>query len=89
VVDTVLGILLVLAVGMCLLAFPFVLWMLLGDGAGSRRVRYIPGPGKSGKTGSRLSENHEKAPPGLRRGWRVSDSQMWREIAKYHVNREK
>jgi hypothetical protein len=35
-VDAVAGMLLILAVGMCVVAFPFVLWMLFGGGPRSR-----------------------------------------------------
>ena len=30
-INTIAGILLILAVGMCVVAFPFVLWMLFGS----------------------------------------------------------
>jgi hypothetical protein len=36
--NTVVGILLILIVGMCVVAFPFVLWMLFGDGPRSRHT---------------------------------------------------
>jgi hypothetical protein len=48
--NTVVGILLVLVVGMCVAAFPFVLWMLFGDGR-SRYTRYTSRP-RGNATGS-------------------------------------
>jgi hypothetical protein len=38
--ETVLGILLILAVGMCVVTFPFVFWMLFGGEPRSRHSRY-------------------------------------------------
>jgi hypothetical protein len=63
-VDTILGILLVLAVGVCVLAFPFVLWMLLGNGPRSQRARYIARSRRSGKIDTLSIKNHKKTPPG-------------------------
>jgi hypothetical protein len=59
------GILLVVALGMCVVAFPFVLWMLFGDGSRSRPTRYISRQRESGTTDlSGWSEDRKKAPPG-------------------------
>jgi hypothetical protein len=44
--NTIVGILLVLVVGMCVVAFPFVLGMLLGEALGSRHMRYRSRPRK-------------------------------------------
>jgi hypothetical protein len=38
--ETVLGVLLALAVGTCVVTFPFVLWMLFGGEHRSRHPRY-------------------------------------------------
>ena len=46
--DTAVGILLVLVVGMCVVAFPFVLWMLFGDGPRSRHTRHTSRPRGNG-----------------------------------------
>jgi hypothetical protein len=63
-VDTMAGILLVLAVGMCVVAFPFVLWMLFGDGPRSRHKRYTSRRRGNGTTGfSVWSEDRKKTPP--------------------------
>jgi hypothetical protein len=61
--NTVVGILLILIVGMCVVAFPFVLWMLFGDGPRSRHTRHTSRPRGNGATGSSgWSEDHKKAP---------------------------
>jgi hypothetical protein len=64
-IDTIAGILLILAVGMCVVAFPFVLWMLFGNnGPRSRPMRRIARQRESGTTDlSGWSEDHKKAPP--------------------------
>ena len=62
-VDATAGILLVFAVGMCVVAFPFVLWMLFGDGL-PRCRRYTSRPRGSGTSGSSAwSEDQKKAQP--------------------------
>jgi hypothetical protein len=62
-VYTMAGILLVLAVGMCVVAFPFVLWMLFGDGPRSRPKRYTSRPRGNDTTGfSVWSEDRNKTP---------------------------
>ena len=44
-INTIAGILLILAVGVCVVAFPCVLWMLFGNnGPRSRPTRHISGP---------------------------------------------
>jgi hypothetical protein len=60
------GILLIAAVGMCVAAFPFVLWMLFGNnGPRSRPMRRIARPRENGITDlSGWSEDRKKAPPG-------------------------
>jgi hypothetical protein len=64
-VYTIAGILLVFVVGMCVVAFPFVLWMLFGNGPRSRHTRYTSRPRGNGTTGfSVWSEDRKKAPPG-------------------------
>jgi hypothetical protein len=63
-IDAMAGILLVSAAGMCVVAFPFVLWMLFGDGLRSRHRRHTSRPRGSGTTGASVrSEDHKKAPP--------------------------
>jgi hypothetical protein len=58
-------ILLVVALGMCVVAFPFVQWMLFGNGPRSRPMRYISRPRENGTTDlSGWSEDRKKAPPG-------------------------
>ena len=52
--NTIVGILLVLVVGMCVVAFPFVLWMLFGDGPRSRHTRHTSRPRGNGTTFFRL-----------------------------------
>jgi len=50
-INTIAGILLILAVGMCVVAFPFVLWMLFGNnGPRSRPMRHIARPRENGTT---------------------------------------
>ena len=62
--KTAVGILLVLVVGMCVVAFPFVLWMLFGGGPRSRHKRHTSRPRGNGTTGSSgWSENRKKAAP--------------------------
>ena len=62
--NTVLGILLVLTVGMCVVAFPFVLWMLFGDGPRSRHRRHTSRPRGKGATGSSgWTDDRRKAAP--------------------------
>jgi hypothetical protein len=65
-INTIAGILLILAVGMCVVAFPFVLWMLFGNnGPRSRPTHYIARPRENGTTNlSGWSEDRKKAPPG-------------------------
>jgi hypothetical protein len=65
-IDTIAGILLILAVGMCVVAFPFVLWMLFGNnGPRSRPMRRIARPRENGITDfSVWSEDRKKAPRG-------------------------
>ena len=53
-VDQIAGILLVVTLGMYVVAFPFVLWMLFGGGPRSRPTRYI----------SRQRENRATDPSG-------------------------
>ena len=60
-IDAIAGILLVLVGGLCVLAFPFVLWMLFGDAPRSRR--YTSRPRRSGTAGPSVpSEDREEAP---------------------------
>ena len=62
--NAAVGILLVLIVGMCVVAFPFVLWMLFGDGPRSPRMRRTSRPRGNGTTGSSgWSENRKRAAP--------------------------
>jgi hypothetical protein len=65
-IYTIAGVFLIVAVGMCVVAFPFVLWMLFGNGPRSRPMRYISGPRGNGSTGpSAWKEDRKKeAPPG-------------------------
>ena len=56
-VNTIVGILLVLVVGLCVVVFPFVFWMLFGKGPLSRQARYISRPRGTGTT------ERKKAPP--------------------------
>jgi hypothetical protein len=51
-IDTIAGILLVLAVGMCVVVSPFVLWMLFGTGRRSRHTRDTSPPRGNGNRGS-------------------------------------
>ena len=61
--NTAVGILLILVVGMCVVAFPFVLWMLFGDGPRSRRTRRTSRLRGNGATGSSAwGEDRRKAP---------------------------
>jgi hypothetical protein len=64
-VDKILGILLVVVLGMCVVAFPFVLWMLFGDnGPQFRPMRHIVRPPEDDSTDfSGWSEDRKKAPP--------------------------
>jgi hypothetical protein len=63
-VNTIAGILLVMAVGMCVVAFPFVLWMLFGTGPRSGHKRHSPRPhGNGTKDFSVWSEDRKKGPP--------------------------
>jgi len=55
--NTVVGLLLVLVVGMCVLAFPFVVWMLFGSGHRSQHAR------GNATASSRWREDHQKIPP--------------------------
>jgi hypothetical protein len=62
--NTAVGILLILVVGMCLVAFPFVLWTLFGDGPRSRRKRRTSRPRGEGTTGSSgWRDDRKKARP--------------------------
>jgi hypothetical protein len=64
-IDTVAGILLVLTVGMCVVAFPFVLWMLFGSGPRSRHTHYTSHPRGNGTRGSSaLTDDRNKGPQG-------------------------
>jgi hypothetical protein len=53
-INAIAGILLVLVAGLCVVAFPFVLWMLFGGGV-PRRRRHTSRP--------RGSEDNKKAQP--------------------------
>jgi hypothetical protein len=60
-IDTIAGILLIFAVGACVVSFPFVLWMLFGRGPGHHARRIS---GRRGNSAVRLSEARKKeAPP--------------------------
>ena len=59
-IEAIAGILLVLVGGLCVLAFPFVLWMLFGDAPRSRR--YTSRPRRSGTAGPSVPSDHEEAP---------------------------
>jgi hypothetical protein len=64
-VDKITGILLIAALGLCVLAFPFALWMLFSTGPRSRPMRHIARPREDGTTDlSGWSEDRKKAPPG-------------------------
>ena len=57
-IDAIAGILLVLVGGLCVLAFPFVLWMLFGGAP-----RSTSRPRRSGTAGPSVpSEDREEAP---------------------------
>ena len=60
--NTVVGILLILIVGMCVVAFPFVLWMLFGDGPRSRHRRHTSRPRGNATGSSGWGEDRRKAP---------------------------
>ena len=47
-VNQIAGILLVVALGLCVIAFPFVLWMLFSNGPRLRPVRRIARPRENG-----------------------------------------
>jgi hypothetical protein len=61
--NAAVGILLILVVGMCVVAFPFVLWMLFGDGPRPRHTRRTSRPRGNGAS-SGWGEDRRKAPPG-------------------------
>jgi len=62
-IDRVAGILLVLAGGVCVVVFPFVLWMLFGSGRRSRHTRYTSRPRGNGTRGSSaLTDDRNKGP---------------------------
>jgi hypothetical protein len=65
-VENLAGILLVIAVGICVLAFPFVMWMLFGDnGPRFRPMRHIARPDENRNPDVLgWSEDEKKAPPG-------------------------
>ena len=64
-VYNITGVLLVVALGVCVVAFPYVLWLLFGTGPRSRPMRYISRQHESGTTEpSGWSEDRKKAPPG-------------------------
>jgi hypothetical protein len=58
-IDTIAGILLILAMGACVVAFPFVLWMLFASGP-RHHARRISG--RRGNGFARLSEARKKKP---------------------------
>ena len=61
-VYTIAGILLILVLGICVVAFPFVLWMLFGDGPRSRHARHTSRRRRTGSPGSSgLSRDRKKA----------------------------
>jgi len=64
-VDQIAGILLIVALGMCIVAFPFVLWMLFGDSRPRfRPMRHIVHPTEDDSTDFFVwSEDRKKAPP--------------------------
>ena len=64
-INTIAAVLLIVAVGMCVVAFPFVLLMLFGKGPRFRPMRHISRPRENGTTDlSGWSEDRKKAPPG-------------------------
>jgi hypothetical protein len=65
-IGKIAGILLIVALGMCLVAFPFVLWMLFGDnGPRFRPMRQILRSHENDTTDFFISsENRKKGPPG-------------------------
>ena len=60
--NTAAGILLILVVGMCFVAFPFVLWMLFGVGPRSRHKRHTSRRRGKGITGSQAGATIAKKP---------------------------
>ena len=62
-IDAIAGILLVLVAGICVLAFPFVLWMLFGDAPRSRPALYLSPAWKRHRRAFVRSEDHKEAPP--------------------------
>ena len=64
-VDKIAGILLIGALGMCVVAFPFVMWMLfLDNGPRFRPMRRIVRPRENDTTDLYVwSEHRKKAPP--------------------------
>jgi hypothetical protein len=65
VVDQITGILLVVALGICVVTFPFVMWVLFADnGPRFRPMRQTVRPRESPSSDFfRWSENQKKAPP--------------------------
>ena len=64
-VNQIAGILLVVALGMCVVAFPFVLWMVFSSGPRFRPMRHISRPRENDTTDVfGWSEDRKKAPPG-------------------------
>jgi len=85
-IYTLAGILLVGALGMCVVAFPFVLRMLFGNGPRSRPMRYISRPRENGTTDlSGWSEDRKKAPPGYDGAAEQGDLYVWRGVTKVIV----
>ena len=63
-VDKILGILLIVALAMCVVAFPFVLRLLFSNGPRFRPMRHISRPRENDTTDlSSWSEDRKKAPP--------------------------
>jgi hypothetical protein len=65
-ISQIAAVLLIVVVGMCVVAFPFVLWMLFGDnGPRFRPMRHIARPRENDTTDLYFwSEDRKKAPPG-------------------------
>jgi hypothetical protein len=60
--KTIAAVLLVLVVGICVIVFPFVLWMLFGDGPRSRHRRYTSRPRGNATGSSGWGEDRKNAP---------------------------
>jgi hypothetical protein len=86
--NTLLGILLVLTVGLCVMAFPFVLWLLFSTGPRSRHRRHPSRPREvAGSSG--WGEERRRVPSRYDEADEDDDEDGWQEASGRRSNKDR